>query len=171
MPRHQFIYSEALLAQRFNMTRPEMKLWRDQHLNKDSDWRESPAGIALSTTGVKKLWRAMGNRPGTLDLSGCLISREKNGAAGEAIALGNRHVLVPMKMVVDKIYPNPYLLRGKKDGAYFDVRVASNLNCWVGMEFEAAPDPEVLGYYRWVGPPPPARRAIPEQFRGTLRST
>ncbi len=155
-----FQYSEARLAAHVGLSRDDCTFLRRQHLTADADWKKKAGQIALTKEAIKKLWRAMSNRPSTLVLSECsLAPPEKNGANGEALALEDRvSEANPKLLTVRKIWENPRVLyAADAQGREMSVIVGNNSHFVVGMQLPAVPDPVHLGFWRLVGHLPPRR--------------
>lgn len=154
----QFDYNEERVAAAVGLSRGDFKFLRDQHLKEGVDWQKRNGSIALTLTAIKKVWRALESPPHTLDIANCTFAAAAEKKTPAPILVGSRAMPLPIKMTVAQIPPNPFILIATDEhGTRCHVRVKSNLNFVVGMQFEAAHDEVAHGYYRQLGNPPRQR--------------
>lgn len=172
-----FTYSEAKLSERLGISRTDIKSIRDQRLTVDSDWKKIAGEVVLSGGGIKRLWRALRERPAVFDLASCLIAppEKKNGGAvngtnGESteILLGHASMPVPVLMTVTRICVNESLVLAQQtlglDRRTQTVWVGRNENFTVGMELQVVPKKNAAGIWVMTGPLP-QRRYTPDEWR------
>jgi hypothetical protein len=158
---NEFRYSEAKLAAELGIHRLDIKSVRDRCLKPNRDWKKVAGTVAFNNRGLRGLWRELDARPASLDLRSLLLSTaEKNGAAGEAlaIALGDRAMPIPMVMRVTRIPENPCLiLVHDEHRRQHSVWVGRNENFVIGMQVKVGPHLSMPGMLRLLGPLPRLR--------------
>lgn len=168
MDKCAFLYSEARVAEHIGIPRKEMSAARVRHLEKEVHWKNRGGQIALSLQGLSHILVSLDL--GTSALTGnwheeCLLdpSEKKNGVPPLLIC-DKDQTPTPIKMIVARLYPNPYMIQAQEKGRSqcYQVRVKSNLRLLVGMELDAIPDPGNAGFWMQVGQPP-------RLWRGDLR--
>jgi hypothetical protein len=169
----EFKYSEALLADRLQLSRTDLKFLRDRHLQRDSDWKKVRHGeVLLSASGLKTIWKKIGaGRRHTIELTEIVVGSEivkKNGVAasdvdaGEVpIALGDVRMPIPRKMTVTAIPLNPMVVNAVDEhSTRVLVWVGRNANFVVGDTIDAAPHLTQPGLWRFLGTIPRDRRRV-----------
>lgn len=160
MSGNGFTYSEAKLSDRLGISRTDIKAIREGSLTAESDWKKIGGEVALTSGGVKRLWRALETRPAGFDLSLCLVSRsaKKNGAVIAPILLGSAAMPIPVEMVVTRICLNTALVQAQQssglDRRTQIVWVGRNGNYVVGMRIQVSPKKNTAGVWEMAGPVP-----------------
>ncbi|MEP7016022.1 MAG: hypothetical protein ABI925_11325 [Verrucomicrobiota bacterium] len=165
----EFPYSEAKLCDRIGIP---IKPLRDRHLLVDLHWKKVRGEVALSSAGVKRLWRALAERPAAFDLADCLIDApyKKNGAASEAIPLGDTFSPIPIVATVWRICPNPMVILAiDEHRARLSVWVGRNENYTIGMKIKIVPKLDKPGFWRMAGPGP-QRRYTPDEWDRRMKA-
>lgn len=164
-----FRYSEELLAQHLGQSREQLKSIRDQRLQRGRDWDKNGAGVLLSNSGLRVLWREIGAHPTTFDLRECLSAapRKKNGAETNvgAIALGSATMPIPVEMRITRIPSNPQVvLCHDAHNRLQSVWVGRNALFVTGTLLKVVPHPAMPGFWMVKGPLPP-RKMMPDEYR------